>query len=70
MHDEGKLLNEVRCLLFALLEAKIAIVDRREPVHEPEFDHEETVYLLDHLVVELLLSLSAVAIHGSHLGEL
>ena len=70
MHDECKLLNEVRCLLLALLEAKIAVVERGEPVHEPKLDHEETVNLLDHLVVKLILCLSAVAIHSSHLSEL
>ena len=70
MHDEGKLLQELRCLVSTFDIGQIAIVKGREPIHEPELDHEDAVDLLIDFRVELLLALRTETIYGSHLGEL
>ena len=70
MHYESELLQEVRCLISAFGYGKIAQVGGREPVQEPELEHEGAADLLVDLGIELLLSLSAQAVYSSHLGEL
>ena len=50
-------------------EGQVAIEEGGEPVHEPELEHKGASDLGIDLRVELLLSLRAQTVHGSHLGE-
>ena len=69
MHDEAELLEELRRLLSTFKQAEVGEVERREPVHEPELEHEAAADLFVDLGVELLLSSRTQAIPHSHLCE-
>ena len=69
MHDEAELLHELRRLLSAFEKAEVGEVERGEPVHEPELEHEAAADLFVDLGVELPLTLFTQAISLSHLGE-
>ena len=55
VHDECEVLYELRGNLFTGKQTNPSVVEIREPVHEPEFEHEAAVDLILDLLEELLL---------------